>query len=296
MDAFRLDLGSDGVARLIFDQPGRKVNTLGWSTLGELKGAVEELTKGESVRGLVLASGKPGQFVAGADLDVLTELATCGVERLVEFLDLGHEAFWALESLPFPSVALIDGACLGGGLELALACSSRLAVRGEKTRLGFPEVCLGLIPAWGGTQRAPRLIGPEPAMRMILGGEPVLADAAKELGLIDEVVEAGCVERAAIARLVELAKTGEWKLRRAGVRDVCLVSEEARRRLVEELIPGLLARAVRDHEAGARACSALLAGLPLPLERALEVERAHAIPLFHGEAAAARITALRRKT
>ena len=185
--ALRLEELEGGIGLVTFDQPGSKANTLGQAVLAELEALVKQLAGRTDLRGLILQSGKPGMFVAGADLRELgnrqltPELARAIVGRM-------HGILTALEAVPYPTVAVIDGPCLGGGLELALAFDYRLAGTNPKTELGFPEVKVGIIPAWGGTQRLPRLIGPSLAAEIICGGDSVKAARARELGLVFDVV------------------------------------------------------------------------------------------------------------
>ena len=132
----------------------------------------------------MILSGKPDGFVAGADIEELQTLQEPG--QVIEMLQRGHALMNRLAELPFPTVAAIHGACLGGGLELALACRFRIATEHPKTKLGLPEVQLGLIPGLGGTQRLPRLIGVPAALDLILTGRQVDARKAKRLGLVDD--------------------------------------------------------------------------------------------------------------
>ena len=174
----------DRVALVTFDQPGSKANTLGQAILGELERLVAHLAGLPGVQGLVLRSGKPGMFIAGADLKELgsarhdPELSRKPVQR-------GLDLIAAFEELPFPTVAAIDGACMGGGLELALGFDYRLASDGPKTELGQPETKVGLIPGWGGTQRLTRLIGPSLAAEMICSGDAAKPKRALQIGLVD---------------------------------------------------------------------------------------------------------------
>ncbi len=174
----------DGLAWLVLDLPGKKVNVLStraMSWLGEQIGRLRD----DPPAGLVILSGKADSFVVGADLEELATLKDS--ESVVELLQRGHELIGRLVDLPFPTVAAIHGSCLGGGLELALACRFRVATQTSKTKLGLPEVQLGLIPGLGGTQRLPRLIGVPGALDLILTGRQLDARRAQKLGLVDEV-------------------------------------------------------------------------------------------------------------
>ena len=173
----------DGIAWLRLDDPGKKVNTLSTRLFEWFEGQIASLER-DRPEGLVIYSGKPDGFVAGADLEEL--LSVADKESVIVMLQRGHDLMERLAGLPFPTVAAIHGACLGGGLELALACRHRVATEHPKTKLGLPEVQLGLIPGLGGTQRLPRLIGVPDALDMILTSRQVDARKAKRLGLVDD--------------------------------------------------------------------------------------------------------------
>jgi 3-hydroxyacyl-CoA dehydrogenase/enoyl-CoA hydratase/3-hydroxybutyryl-CoA epimerase len=180
--AFRL-AESEGVARLVFDLPGRKVNVLGSAVMQELHGLIGALARRRDLRCLVIESGKPGIFVAGADLH---EFEAIGDSRTAERMSAaGQEVFNAVADLPFPTVAVIDGAAAGGGLELALACDYRLTSDDPRTQLSLPETTLGLLPGWGGTYRLPRLIGLVQALQLILTGKAVDGVQAARIRLAD---------------------------------------------------------------------------------------------------------------
>lgn len=136
------------------------------------------------MRGLILQSGKPGQFIAGADLGELSLLAYATPEQAAEGVQRGHNLFERISRLPFPTVAVIDGHCMGGGTELVLAMDQRLLSDNGKAGIALPEVKIGIIPGWGGTQRLPRLIGVDHAIRMITTGATIKgAEAVARAGL-----------------------------------------------------------------------------------------------------------------
>lgn len=183
--ATALDIATDGIAVLTLNTPG-KLNVLSPAVFEELNERFEELARQSAVKALIIESGKKGSFVAGADI---THLAT--IEDPIAGAHMSSQAqevFGKLDDLPFPTVVAIDGVCLGGGLELALACSYRLITDTPATQLGLPEVQLGLIPGAGGTQRLPRLIGFTEALELILTGKKVRPRKAFKLGLADELV------------------------------------------------------------------------------------------------------------
>src|SRR5262249_25450847 len=155
--ALRLETLDDGIGVLTFDLPGSRANTMGQAVLGELETVLGQLARRSDLPGLILRSGKPGMFIAGADLRELGSAK--GEPNLVRFfVQRGLKVIAGFENLPFPTAAAIDGSCMGGGLELALGFDFRLATTHPKTEIGFPEVKVGLFPGWGGTQRLARVI------------------------------------------------------------------------------------------------------------------------------------------
>lgn len=171
--AVRVEVRADNIAVLTIDQPGAKVNVLTVALWDELEAALDALAVRTDVAGLVVASGKPGCFIAGADLNLLAT-ATPGDPAVKAFIAQGLRVLAKLEALPYPTCAAIDGVALGGGLEVALACDHQSFGSHPKVSIGLPEVNLGLIPGWGGTQRAPRVLGIEPALRLLLTGVPLV--------------------------------------------------------------------------------------------------------------------------
>src|SRR5215468_8312277 len=193
----------DGIAWLALDKANASANTLSEDVLAELNDVLASL-EDDLPKGLVLRSAKPKGFIAGADIGEfrgMTDVAAVEA-RLIQ----AHAVVDRLDRLPAPTVAVVHGYCLGGGLEIALACDYRIAV--EDASLGSPEVMLGLHPGLGGTVRLPRLINPLEAMTMMLTGRNVRARRAKSLGLVDAVVPERHVKAAALA-----AVTGALKRR-----------------------------------------------------------------------------------
>ncbi len=173
----------NGIGRLVFDLPGEKVNILRASTMEALSQTLDTLP---SLRALVISSGKSGSFIAGADIHELEQI--CSSEKALHPSLKGKRIFDKLAALPFPTIALIDGACMGGGLEMALACTYRIVIDDPKTILALPEVSLGIIPGWGGTQRLPRLIGLPRALPLLLSGKGIPARQAVRIGLANLLV------------------------------------------------------------------------------------------------------------
>jgi 3-hydroxyacyl-CoA dehydrogenase/enoyl-CoA hydratase/3-hydroxybutyryl-CoA epimerase len=183
--AFRLEV-EDNIGILIFDSPTEKVNILSTPVMQELNTRLDELQSRADLQALILLSGKDGNFIAGAKIEEIENITDPkdGAEKAA----MGQAVFSKIAALPFPTIAVIDGACVGGGLELVLACDYRLARDSEKTRLGLPEVRLGIIPGFGGTQRLPRLIGIQRALDFILTGKLVDAQRAYRAGLVDRLI------------------------------------------------------------------------------------------------------------
>ncbi|MGR5433839.1 fatty acid oxidation complex subunit alpha FadJ [Vibrio owensii] len=184
--AFSLKIDEQNIAWLAIDVPNEKMNTLQAAFADEMKEIFAQLKDTSGVKGMIIHSLKPDNFVAGADVRMLEACATASeAEALAK---QGQELFQQLSDLPYPVVAAIHGPCLGGGLELALACDYRVCTDSDKTRLGLPEVQLGLLPGSGGTQRLPRLIGLLPSLDLILTGKQLRAKKAKKLGVVDACV------------------------------------------------------------------------------------------------------------
>ncbi|HEX6863103.1 MAG TPA: enoyl-CoA hydratase-related protein, partial [Thermoanaerobaculia bacterium] len=186
MSIFHLEVGSDRLATLTFDSPNHKVNVFTRAALTELESVIQDLGRRQDIDVLILLSGKPGSFIAGADLEEISKVtdpteAEAGSR-------IGHRLFSAWESLPFPTVAAIRGVGLGGGTEISLASTWRVASDSAATRIGLPEVRLGILPGWGGSTRLPRLIGIAEALDLILTGKTVAGRKALKLGLIDALI------------------------------------------------------------------------------------------------------------
>lgn len=185
--AFNLTIDEQNLAWLAIDVPNEKMNTLQAAFADDMKAIFVQLEEKKStIKGLIVHSLKPDNFIAGADIRMLDDCTTA--EQAEALATQGQEMFQTLSDLPYPVVAAIHGPCLGGGLELALACDYRVCSDSDKTRLGLPEVQLGLLPGSGGTQRLPRLIGLLPSLDLIMTGKQLRAKKAKKLGVVDACV------------------------------------------------------------------------------------------------------------
>src|SRR6266481_2976122 len=181
----RRQIGDDHICVLTFDRPESGANIFDGATLAELSQHLDFIENDGSLRGLIITSAKKSIFIAGADLKTLLQQAQSGDMRA--FIAKGQRIFNRLAALKIPTIAAIHGACAGGGYEVTLACDYRIASDDPPTRIGLPETTLGLIPAWGGCTRLPRLIGAEKAAEVILKGKLYSAQEALKLGLVDEI-------------------------------------------------------------------------------------------------------------
>ncbi|CDG18321.1 fatty acid oxidation complex subunit alpha FadJ [Xenorhabdus doucetiae] len=183
---FSFSVRDDKVGIITIDVPGEKVNTLKAEFVDQFLVIFEKAQQVSDLKGLVIISGKPDTFIAGADISMIAHCQS--PQEATELAEKGQKLFAQIADYPLPIVAAIHGACLGGGLELALACHARICSLDEKTRLGLPEVQLGLLPGSGGTQRLPRLIGVSAALDIILTGRQLKAKQAQRLGVVDDAV------------------------------------------------------------------------------------------------------------
>lgn len=205
MPIVSLDWPEPDIATLTFDDPHKGANVLSRAVLGELATQLDALEKRADLAGVIVRSGKPGSFIAGADLREFAQDLGAAPNEVLELCSHGRKLFQRLSALPAVSVAAIDGICVGGGAELAVWCDRRVLSNNPKTSFGFPEVKLGLMPGWGGTARATRLIGLGNAVELITSGDPLDAAAAHAQGLAIDVVPAEKLLEAAI-RLVRQEK------------------------------------------------------------------------------------------
>ena len=181
--AFHLSVGKDGLGTLTFDLPDSRVNLFNAESLPELDGLIGELAERDDIRCLVLLSGKDHSFIAGADVNQIG--AATDPAEVREAIEFGQSVFNRWSNLPFPTVAAVEGICVGGGTELALASTYIVASDRADTKIGLPETKLGILPAWGGCSRLPRRIGLTDALDIILAGKNVRARKALKIGLVD---------------------------------------------------------------------------------------------------------------
>ena len=196
---WKLETDRDDIVWLTFDKAESSTNTLSADVIAEFSALLDEL-RAKNPRAVVIRSGKPSGFIAGADVEEFTKVTS--TEEALAIVRRGWDVMNKLAALPFPSVALVNGFCMGGGLELALACRYRIAVDQPGTRFALPEVMLGILPGWGGVKRLPRVVGPSAALDMLMTGRSVDARRAKRMGLVDASVPPRVMDSS--ARIVAL--------------------------------------------------------------------------------------------
>ena len=278
-----VDRHADGIALVSFLVPGHRQNVITEQVVRDLAAALDSLDHGPAPRGVVLCSGLEGSFFAGADIARLETLPTKTPAEIERLCTAGRDLFGRLSAAPWPSVAVIDGVCLGGGLELALACDFRLATTAGHTSLGLPEVKLGLLPGWGGTVRLTRLIGPGPAVEFAAGGEPVDGAAARRLGLVDACVPADeALESARRLLEHEIARAGHHARRRRLAEPVVLDPHE--RAFLEATTSAvILGRTGGQYPAPVAILQTVLAGAEVDLASAGRLESAAFARLATGD-------------
>lgn len=272
-----LEIDADGVGWVTFADPERPVNVLTEAVMRRLQQVVAELedrAQAEVVKAVVVRSGKPGTFIAGADVDAIAAIED--PRAGTEAARLGQRIFLAIDRLPVPTVAAIDGICVGGGLELAVACDYRLASDSDRTRLGFPEVQLGILPAWGGTSRLPRLLGFQNALDLLLTGRQIPASRARRIGLLTDVYPAPIFERE-VRRFALARVRGERAPARPKPRVLQRLLDSTppgRRIVLEAARRKVLGETGGHYPAPLRILEVVRESLGRPLERALEIEGA----------------------
>jgi len=272
--ALRLEI-RDGVANLVFDRPDAKVNLLSSDVmlrLEELLESVASASERGKARALVIRSAKADNFIAGADIDELAALESAG--EAAELSRRGQAIYRKLEALPVPSLAAIHGACVGGGLELALACEHRVASDSTRTRLGLPETQLGILPGLGGTVRLPRVVGIRAALDLILSGRLIDPERARRMGLVDRVVPADRFADA-VGRLASQLAAGRSPIAaaRPGLADRLIAALAPARWAVKRTTRKRVLKRTKGHyPAQPKALEVTVDGLARSAERALEAE------------------------
>ena len=197
--AVKVETIQPNIALVTLDMPGSSANVLTTDLFAELEDAFSDLQQRTEFSGLILYSAKPSIFVAGADLKRINSTLNWPDEQIIKFCEDGRAIMRRLSQMPFPTVAAINGACVGGGLEITLWCDYRIASDDRKTILGLPEVKLGLVPGWAGTVRLPRIASLEAAVDLVTSGKVVKAEQALEMGFVDQVTSKDELIESAVA-------------------------------------------------------------------------------------------------
>lgn len=247
-ETLQIDTDDTGIALMKIDVPDRSVNVITPQMLNDLNEALNRLSQESTLKVLVIRGMKPSGFIAGADIQEFAKINS--PQEAIDLSRRGQELFNKLELLPIPTLAIIHGACLGGGLELALACDYRLVVDDRKTQLGLPETRLGLLPAWGGTQRLPRVVGLEASLKMILGAKMLHGREAKKWKLADAIAKTDADLRVERDRLLDRAKSigkrPKQSLPYHGIRQKLIEFTNFGRRMIFNAAAKLLKRKVPD--------------------------------------------------
>jgi 3-hydroxyacyl-CoA dehydrogenase/enoyl-CoA hydratase/3-hydroxybutyryl-CoA epimerase len=230
---WKLDTDADKLAWLSFDKAGSATNTLSGDVIAELSAILDQL-RADPPRGMCIRSSKASGFIAGADVEEFTRIASTA--DALAIVRRGWDVFNKLAALPFPTLALVRGFCMGGGLELALACRYRVAVDDPKTRMALPEVMLGILPGWGGVMRLPRLVGPVAALDMLLTGKGIDAKRAKRMGLADAAVPPRVMDNTARMMLLEAPPPRKLPLLQALMNGPlkAIIASQARKQLAKK--------------------------------------------------------------
>ncbi len=269
----------DEICVLTFDRPDSSANLFDRATLVELNDQLTFISRDTGLKGLILTSAKKSIFIAGADIHAMAS----GVkpDDMRELIQLGQSVFNRLAALSIPTVAAIHGACLGGGFEVCLACDYRLASPERATKIGLPEVQLGILPAWGGSTRLPRLIGLPKALDIILAGKTLAAKPALKAGMVDELVPREYLLDVARKRILSQGLKLRHRKSRlmATATNNALVAALLRKRLHAQIL-----KKTRGHyPAVLKALDVVTRGISRPMEESLAMEREGVLELAQTE-------------
>ncbi|NOX90759.1 MAG: hypothetical protein GXO77_17295 [Calditrichaeota bacterium] len=268
--AFELNITPERMGLLYFDMPDEKVNLFNAEVLSELNNILDQI-KNQDLSCLLIFSRKEGIFIAGADVREFLKIDT--YELGMRASRGGQEVFHKLSLLPFPTIAVINGACMGGGTEMSLACTYRLATDHPRTRIALPEVRLGILPGWGGTQRLPKVTGLRNALDIILTGKNVNAARALKYGLIDKIVTAEWMEEQAVA-FARSVVSGKIKLK---------IKKKSGNKLARFLLEGTPAgRSLLFKKARQKVVQTTGGHYPAPLKAVEVIQKTYAMPVEKG--------------
>lgn len=275
--AFRVERDRDTVI-LWFDLPGEKVNKFSWQVMQEFSCFVDDMEHATGVRSIILASGKTASFIAGADVREFTRATSANQAK--EYTRFGQQVFHRFSKLPQVKVAAINGACLGGGCELAISCDWRVMVDDPKAKIGLPEVNLGIFPAWGGTTKLPLLVGLPAALDIILNGKQLDGKRAKKIGLVDEVVE-----RAILLDVVRKFAVRGHRTGRGHTKFYIEGNPAARMFIFSRAHKAVLEKTHGQYPAPLAAIEVMQAGMAAGVEKGLAREVDEVVPLILGDVA-----------
>lgn len=272
-----MEVSDAGFATLTFDRPGSTGNIFDLPTLDELNQHLDFLESEKSIKGLIIRSAKSRIFIAGADLNTFTKEVSA--EQIGAMIDRGQKTFERIAHLPYPTVAAIHGVALGGGFEISLACDYRVASSDTATKVGLPETNLGILPAWGGSTRLPRLIGLPNALEAIMTGRQYPAAQALKRGMVDAVVFP--------EKLQEVATS---KIQRSGGKKRSYQTHLENRPPLSRFIKSRAEKKALDRTRGhypavLKALEVACSGLDVPHEQSLANEKTGFIELALGETA-----------
>jgi 3-hydroxyacyl-CoA dehydrogenase/enoyl-CoA hydratase/3-hydroxybutyryl-CoA epimerase len=275
VSAFTLNRQDNGIAHLVIDVVDENVNTLKAEFTEQINEVLAEIKADKTITGIVLCSGKEGTFVAGADINMIN--ACQSRDEVVALSRQGQRIFSQLEQLSIPIVAAIDGACLGGGLELAMACHARVCSDNPKTALGLPEVQLGLLPGSGGTQRLPKLVGLQKALDMMLTGKQLRAKQALKSGLVDDVVPSSVLLSVAEQMAISLHQRGKKSTKRKqGLVDKALENNSVGRNIVyQQAQKTVQSKTQGNYPAPSKIIDCVRTGIEFSSENGYQLEAEH---------------------
>ena len=268
----RRSVRKDGICILTFNRPGSAANIFDLGTLKELDEELDLIERAMPLKGIIFNSAKKAIFIAGADLKSMSEAAPGQIRELIE---LGQVVFNRIAALPVPTVATIHGAAVGGGCEIALACDYRVASSDRATKIGLPETQIGLLPAWGGSTRLPRLIGLPKSLDIILAGKALAANPALKCGLVDEVAPVEYLLNAAAKRISQ----GKPHRKNHTLTNNAVVA----RIIASRVRPQLMRKTHGHYPAVTKALEVLTRGISLSIKDSLELERNGILELVQTE-------------
>jgi len=268
-ELIRRHVTDDNICVLTFDRPDSAANIFDQAAMLELNAHLNWIVCNASLKGLVLASAKKSIFIAGADLQSLSRAKT--PEELRDMIELGQSVFNRIAALTIPTVAAIHGACVGGGFEICLACDSRIASPDKTTKIGLPETMLGIVPAWGGCTRLPRLIGLPKALDIILGGKTLAAKPALKCGMIDEILPREYLVQKACKRILKHGRS--LALRKTTLIHKLTTNPLAASLIARRVEKQVLRRTRGHYPALVKAMEVIIEGLGGTQEESLALER-----------------------